>query len=189
MSPTLKSGQLLLVDISSVPKVGDILVFTNPDGEQYVHRWIKKENEQLITRGDNNRVNDDFTINLKDVLGIVVAIKTSKGVKKVTGGLQGRIIGAYRKFIRCYRSLYVRPIIVCMHFLPIKILLSIVGNFILLKRITLIKGSNNRIKIYFKKIPLGSYDTDKKDFHIRPVAQPFFSDTLYSILKQRIESK
>lgn len=186
MHPTLKSGQLLLVDTVPISRIGDIIVFTAPCGEQYVHRVVAKKDGNLITRGDNNRFNDEFTITAADVLGVVIGVKSSKGLKKVINGNWGFLIGTYRNIIRRYRFIYVQPIIWIMHLPPVKFCFTSVGDLILQKRVTIIR-KGERMKLYFKKTLLGIYDNSKKEFEIRPVIQPFISDSLYKTLRQRVE--
>lgn len=57
MEPTMPPGSLFVAHRSD-PDVGDIVVYTRPDGAQAVHRVVDVTDEGLITQGDANERTD-----------------------------------------------------------------------------------------------------------------------------------
>lgn len=187
MHPTLKSGELLLVDCDVLPLVGDIIVFDTPQGERFVHRIIKKEDSKIVTRGDNNRERDVFRIGFGEIFGVVVGIKRNRGIKEVHGGRRGLLISSFRNFFIVYRQFYVQPLLRFLHWKPVSQILSHFGTLLLDNRITLFKRNSGSVKLYYKKIVLGYYVPEMEEFRLRPIAQPLFSNILLEKLKKRIE--
>ncbi len=76
MNPTLKNGEL--VTISPIKKqteisAGKIVLFKTKDNRLLLHRIIKIENNQVITKSDKYYTEDD-PINISDILGITTKI-------------------------------------------------------------------------------------------------------------------
>lgn len=74
MEPTLKTNSVAIVKRSSYNdvKVNDILMY-KIDGKMITHRIIKKDNKGIITKGDNNNVEDAYTIKKENVRAVVIA--------------------------------------------------------------------------------------------------------------------
>ena len=74
MEPTIKSGSVVLssLELDEINK-GDIIVFTSPENQEItiVHRIMNIENDEYITKGDNNDNEDDWTVFKKDIKGEV----------------------------------------------------------------------------------------------------------------------
>lgn len=75
MEPTFQSGDLILVDTSATPEIGDIIVFEIPDNEPgagnlVVHRFIGlREDGTYLTQGDNTVSPDTFGTTRSDIIG------------------------------------------------------------------------------------------------------------------------
>lgn len=82
MEPTIMTDAYIIFkeyDENEVPKVGDILVFSNPkfgyeENTLFCHRLIRFEDNECVTRGDNNPVEDYYTTSLDNIYGSVVFI-------------------------------------------------------------------------------------------------------------------
>lgn len=76
MKPLFDEGDLLVIvprDFSAV-KPGDVIAFTNLGDQLTVHRAIRKERGEWITKGDNCRREDRAPVSARDFSGVVVAI-------------------------------------------------------------------------------------------------------------------
>lgn len=75
MSPTIKTGNLIIVKPAPIYKVGDIITFRNSNNQKITHRIvnIKVENnfQKIYTKGDANKVNDDGYILANQIIGKV----------------------------------------------------------------------------------------------------------------------
>lgn len=188
MYPTLRPGDLLLVDTHMKPRIGDILVYDNTLGERYVHRFIMVKKGILKTRGDNNKTIDRFDTLPEGVIGVVVGVKNGPRIKQVQKGVLGRAVGLYRHFFKCYRWIYVQPFIRVLHCYPIRLLLQFCGDRGLQGKISLFKRGESAIKLCYKKTTVGTYDLSQKAFDIRPVMKPFFSEKHLQSIQKRVES-
>lgn len=93
MEPTFKKGDLVFMqDILIQPKVGDIIIF--PDPQQNIvsskqvtvtHRIIEINGDTIRTKGDNNPNMDGWKINKKDVIGKAFIIGSNPAVLKNMG--------------------------------------------------------------------------------------------------------
>ncbi|MGL5087269.1 MAG: signal peptidase I [Clostridium sp.] len=76
MEPTINKGDLVIVNVSSEIKNGDIISFTGINtNEKTTHRVVGIEGKKdvlYITKGDNNSVEDPYKIEAKRVVGKVV---------------------------------------------------------------------------------------------------------------------
>lgn len=73
MSGTIEVNNLIIVKINSSYEPNDIITFKDSSGEFVTHRFIKKVNDKLITKGDVNNTEDD-PISSKQVVGKVTSI-------------------------------------------------------------------------------------------------------------------
>lgn len=78
MEPYLKKNDIILVSHKKQYKVNDVITFKNQYNEIITHRIIKMNNEEIITKGDANNVEDDKIL-LKDVIGRVIFKITGLG--------------------------------------------------------------------------------------------------------------
>ena len=74
MWPALKQGDLVLIKNvkQNQLKIGDIIVYKNEQGFT-IHRIVRLNKENLITKGDANNV-EDKPVDYKEVIGRVVNI-------------------------------------------------------------------------------------------------------------------
>lgn len=75
MEPTYMTGDLVVIDTSAMPQIGDIIVFQIPKdepggGQHVVHRLIgRRDDGTYITQGDNAPNPDAFLTERSDILG------------------------------------------------------------------------------------------------------------------------
>jgi hypothetical protein len=96
MNPTLQEPEILeILPYGDCPlQVGDVVFFRSPGALQtVVHRIARLTPEGISTRGDNNRRDDAFVLQPEDINGRVVAARTGRKKRAITGGRRGRLIG------------------------------------------------------------------------------------------------
>jgi signal peptidase len=71
MSPAINTGDLVIVKPSSKYKKGDIVTFLSKGKITTTHRIADIQNNQIITKGDANQVNDQGFIEKEQILGKV----------------------------------------------------------------------------------------------------------------------
>lgn len=75
MSPTIKTGDFIVVKPNSNYRIGDIITFNNSENQKITHRIvnIKSENniQKIFTKGDANKVVDDGYIFSNQIIGKV----------------------------------------------------------------------------------------------------------------------
>ncbi len=75
MSPTIKTGDLIVIKPDKNYKAGDIITFNNSKNQKVTHRIvnIKTENniQKIYTKGDANKVLDDAYISTSNIIGKV----------------------------------------------------------------------------------------------------------------------
>lgn len=75
MSPTIKTGDLIMVKPEGNYNIGDIVTFNNSKNQKVTHRIvnIKSENniEKIFTKGDANKVWDDGYVFQNQIIGKV----------------------------------------------------------------------------------------------------------------------
>ncbi len=93
MEPTFKKGDLVFMqDIVLQPKVGDIIIFPDPQNNivsnkqvTVPHRIIDINGNIIRTKGDHNPNADNWKINKKDILGEAIVIGSKPIVLKDLG--------------------------------------------------------------------------------------------------------
>ena len=70
MVPNLKVGELILVKDDSKYMVGDVVTYAK-NNVYITHRIVQIDGDNVVTKGDNNNVNDD-AITKNDVVGKMV---------------------------------------------------------------------------------------------------------------------
>ena len=90
MRPTFRYGHLLYVRPDARDLVvGDVVVFANSAGDGYiVHRIVSITDAGLVTRGDNNLL-DDPPVTAEYVIGRVEMVEDQMRFKPVLGGWRG----------------------------------------------------------------------------------------------------
>ena len=75
MSPTIKTGAIVMIKPTSVYKIGDIITYqVGPSKRDIVtHRIISQNNDGFITQGDANNVADVKPVKKEQILGKVIS--------------------------------------------------------------------------------------------------------------------
>lgn len=93
MNPTLRAPDLLeVVPYLSVEIIrpGDVIFYQPPGSTpEVVHRVIRIAPDGIITRGDNNRRQDDYRIQPEHITGRVVAAHRGPKRRLIQGGYRG----------------------------------------------------------------------------------------------------
>jgi len=95
MNPTLKAGDGLNVMPYGNRKVriGDVVVFPNPQGSHHVvHRVVAVGSQGIRTRGDNNINIDPWVLQSEDIVGQVVSAQRKDRRLPIHSGATGVII-------------------------------------------------------------------------------------------------
>ena len=111
MYPTLKPlDRLKLIHYGArTVRAGDVVVFRPPVGGQRVtHRVVKSNAESIMTRGDNNPLNDPWTLTHEKILGQVVSARRNARWVTIHGGLRGRIRAVVMRSIRWVKRMIYR---------------------------------------------------------------------------------
>ena len=115
MYPTLKSGDSYILNKYNSPddiKIGDVIVFKNPDEAiSIVHRVVKKSYSGVITRGDNNNLYDDYVVKFEDIFGWIKFVKRENKQIQILNGFWGFIWHKLMLFRKYSRPFIVRPVI------------------------------------------------------------------------------
>ncbi|MFZ3059506.1 MAG: signal peptidase I [Candidatus Methanoperedens sp.] len=93
MEPTFKKGDLVFMqNIFVKPKVGDIIIFEDPQKNvvsnkpvTVTHRIIEIQGETILTKGDNNPRADSWKINKKVIIGKAFVLGSNPTVLKDVG--------------------------------------------------------------------------------------------------------
>ena len=97
MKASFRVGDRLHIKPALINKVkkGDVIIFkgTDHNGEEkeLVHRVVSINKDGLVTRGDNNRQNDDILVTQKNFKGVVTHFERNGKKKPVKHGFQGMI--------------------------------------------------------------------------------------------------
>ncbi len=96
MNPTLRASDVLHIVPYEGRKIrlGDVIVFTSPDGERaVVHRVVSRDAQGVRTRGDNTPHVDASILQPSHIIGRVVLAQRGTKTRRVYGGIGGRTIG------------------------------------------------------------------------------------------------
>jgi hypothetical protein len=103
MNPTLREPEIMEIrsyDSRSF-RVGDVAFFLPPQADQpVVHRIISVTPAGISTLGDNRTQKDAFLLQPKDIKGQVVAAWRGQTRRKIEGGLQGRLVSRWFRWLR-----------------------------------------------------------------------------------------
>lgn len=99
MWPCFQEGDLLEIEpiVIDRARVGDCLLFTDPDGQLVVHRLTAKHSG-LRTRGDFSAEPDAFEVLPKDIRGRVICRYRLEQRSRVAGGRLGLLAGKFYRF-------------------------------------------------------------------------------------------
>ncbi len=69
MEPTIKVGEIIVIDTDAKEyNKGDIVTFYDTNGSFVTHRIVKIDEDQMVTKGDNNKSKDE-PIDTKNIVG------------------------------------------------------------------------------------------------------------------------
>ena len=72
MEPTINIGDLIVINTKAKDfEKNDIITFYDVNGSFVTHRLVKIKDDKMITKGDNNNVEDEGEVTISDVVGIV----------------------------------------------------------------------------------------------------------------------
>jgi len=94
MNPVLKTGDVLNISTygSRKIRVGDVIVFNQPeDNYNIVHRIVSINPQGIKTKGDNNLNMDQWILSPDDIIGRVVSVQRKNENLKIHGRSRGRI--------------------------------------------------------------------------------------------------
>lgn len=74
MSPTLYVDDIIIIKREKRYRVGDIITYNYKNECLITHRIIEENNNEFITKGDNNNSPDNESINIESVEGKVIFI-------------------------------------------------------------------------------------------------------------------
>ncbi len=102
MNPTLHDGHLLYIrpNVRNLT-VGDVIVYEDLVKKMnVVHRIVAISDQGLITRGDNNPVDDPLPVLMSQVLGKVQSAENGSAIKEVRGGCIGLWEAKLKRMLR-----------------------------------------------------------------------------------------
>lgn len=97
MKGSFRVGDRLYIEPVLINKLkrGDVIIFQdisqNGEEKELVHRVVSIYKDGLVTRGDNNRQNDDILVTQKNFKGIVTHFERNGKKKPVKSGFKGMI--------------------------------------------------------------------------------------------------
>ena len=99
MWPGFQDGDLLEIEPVNTERlrIGDCLLFQDPDGQLVVHRLIEKD-PALLTRGDALSRPDSFNILPTDIRGRVIVRCRYEQCEKVAGGRFGALAAIFYRY-------------------------------------------------------------------------------------------
>lgn len=72
MSPSINTGDLVIVKPTSKYQKGDIVTFSSKNNFSITHRITEIKNNEFITKGDANQVADQEAVDINHILGKVI---------------------------------------------------------------------------------------------------------------------
>ena len=74
MSPEFRKEDIIVIKKEKEYEVGDIITFKTKDGNLITHRIIEKNENEFITKGDNNNTKDEEKITSSCIQGKVIFV-------------------------------------------------------------------------------------------------------------------
>lgn len=95
MYPTFRELDLLGYQRDRPIRTGDVIVFPHPEKTHLVvHRVVRADPENLVTRGDNSAEVDLFSVPVPSVVGVVSTCHRNGRPRRVRGGAAGQAIAS-----------------------------------------------------------------------------------------------
>ena len=108
MNPTLNAGDTIYFVPYGTNRIlsGDVIVFKLPGHARVAcHRVVSVDAEGRVrTRGDNNNLVDPWDLRPEEILGRVVCAHRGKRMRRIFGGVVGRMFGTAMRFKPALRS-------------------------------------------------------------------------------------
>lgn len=74
MNPEFRKEDIIVIKKEKEYEVGDIITFKTKDGNLITHRIIEKNENEFITKGDNNNTKDEEKITSSCIQGKVIFV-------------------------------------------------------------------------------------------------------------------
>ena len=74
MYPIVKTGDFIIVAKKDRYNIDDIITYKNDNGYLITHRIIENIENEFITKGDNNNVQDEKKVKIEDIKGNTIII-------------------------------------------------------------------------------------------------------------------
>ncbi len=74
MEPAIMTGDIILVEHLSQYKINDVITFSEKNGRIVTHRIIDEKNNQFVTKGDANRIEDNGLVNKSSIIGKTILV-------------------------------------------------------------------------------------------------------------------
>lgn len=74
MNPNIKTGNIIIIKKTEKYQVDDVVTFSKNAKKLITHRIIDKCENEFITKGDNNNVQDDEKVKENEIYGKVIFI-------------------------------------------------------------------------------------------------------------------
>jgi signal peptidase I len=182
MYPTLQLFDILHVRPYNGRELlsGDVIVFTPPGScTPVAHRVISYDAGSIETRGDNNDLADPYSTTAGAVIGRVVYAQRGKGLRRIYGGVPGRLVGRVRRIRRVilqWLCLLFRPIYhraarsgVLRRLIPAGVKQSVVA---------FESHGETLLQLYLGRVPVGKYIPELRAWRIRPPFRLFVDEKL-----------
>ena len=163
MIPTLSEPMILETSRVEHYIQGDVVVFTDKNSNNIVHRIVRLTKSGFITRGDNN-LTDDEPIVLQDILGKVVAAYRGDKCYRVSEGKNGYRVHLYLQIRKNILRYPLRLLSLGYHLLSRT---DFFAKLLPLKyKPKIIQYQNSQAQMYFGKILAGRYDLHRQHWII-----------------------
>ena len=168
MYPTLKSGDgLTLYTYTSFDEVciGDIIIYPHPEKPfDVVHRIIKKYDNSVITRGDNNNKIDPYFIKFEDIIGKVISAKRETRLISLLSGRRGYLLHRLLIFKKFTIPYFTRPLSFISNLLTKSRIFNFCHSLLDLDVVHIQTEGNHKYILRYKNKAIGkkSIDTDNQ---------------------------
>lgn len=78
MYPTMAKGDFIIIVKDKNYTINDIITYANSNGDLITHRVIENIENEFITKGDNNNVQDEKKVKNEDIKGKTIIIINKK---------------------------------------------------------------------------------------------------------------
>ena len=75
MEPYILKGDTVLIVYCELYEVGDVIAYVHWEKSITIHRIVRKDNNRIYTKGDNNLTEDDYHITKENIIGKVIVLR------------------------------------------------------------------------------------------------------------------